>query len=42
MGQVVGEANGDLEVFYTEALNGRYVPRAVLIDLYEISHYFNL
>lgn len=28
------EANDDLNVFYSEAVNGRYVPRAVLIDLY--------
>ena len=27
------EANDDLNVFYSQAMNGRCVPRAVLVDL---------
>ena len=34
MGQVVGEFNSDLDVFYSHAMNNRYVPRAVIVDLY--------
>ena len=29
-------ANDDLNVFYSQAVNGRCVPRAILIDLYQI------
>ena len=36
MGQASFEVNEDLNVFYSQALNNRYVPRAVLIDLYSI------
>ena len=27
------ESNDDLNVFYSQAMNGRCVPRAVLVDL---------
>ena len=34
MGQAHIEANDDLDVFYSRAMNGRLVPRAVLVDLF--------
>ena len=37
MGQTKVEPNEDLNVFYSQALNGRFVPRALLIDLYSLS-----
>ena len=36
MGQTKVEPNEDLNVFYSQALNGRFVPRALLIDLYRV------
>ena len=32
-GQTQVEPNEDLNVFYSQAMNGRFVPRAILVDL---------
>jgi hypothetical protein len=36
MGQAQSDASEDLNVFYSRAMNGRLVPRALCVDLYVI------